>query len=153
MMWRSNVLLVLSALLLLTGCDGERDTSKSALEEMAGGSLKETIPVSGTVFIDGTPTGSVIIYAYTDESGTKAVAQTTTGADGKYCWTTHQACDGIPPGKYNLAFAHVPDEGKGKKQGEDTLKNKYRNPNKNAITLEVSSGGQPQTGVDYKLEK
>ncbi len=153
MVWRSNVVLCLSALLLLAGCSGERDTSQSALEAMAGGELKETIPVSGTVFIDGTPAANVIIFAYTEESGVKPVAQTTTKSDGTYCWTTHQACDGIEPGKYQLAFAHVPDEGKGKKQGDDTLNNKYRNPTKHDFALEVASGGEPQTGVDYKLER
>ncbi len=151
MVSRQSVLLLSAALLFHAGCSNERDVSKEQLEAMAGGELKETVPVNGTVSINGTPTAKVIIYAYKKTGGLKSVAETRTDPEGKYCWTTYSPCDGLPPGEYQLAFAHVPKEGKGRKQGEDLLKGKYRDPRKSEFTLVVKSG-EPQTDVNYDLK-
>ncbi len=152
MVFRSGVFLLLPALLLHVGCSDERDVGKDQLKSMAGGELKEVIPVSGIVSIDGTPTAGVNIYAYSKASGLKAANQTRTEPDGTYCWATYEPCDGLPPGEYRLAFAHVPKEGHGNKQGEDLLRGKYRDPTKNDFTLQIKSG-EPQTEVNYDLKK
>ncbi len=152
MVLRSNGFLLLSAILLLAGCGDGRDVGREQLEEMVGSELKETVPVSGIVTIDGAPADRVYLYAYTKESGMKPAAETNTGPDGTYVWSTYEAGDGLVPGQYRLAFAHIPKEGKGKKAGEDLLQGKYTNPLENEFILEVKSG-EPQTDVNYELEK
>ena len=149
---RPSVCLLLPAVLLLAGCEAEKEIGREQLEAMAGGELKETVPISGKVSINGAPAAKVNIYAYTRESGREPAARVRTAEDGTYCWTTYQLCDGLPPGEYRLAFAHIPKEGKGQKEGEDLLRGKYKNPAKNNFTLVVKSG-EPQTDVNYELQK
>ena len=154
MVLRSNSLLFLCATLLLAGCGGSgRDVSEEALDQMAGGSREETVAVSGTVFINGTPAANVNIYAYTEESGMEPASKCRTEADGTYCWWKYVMCDGLVPGEYRLAFAHVPKEPKNdQKEGKDLLQGKYRNPIENDFPLLVESG-KPQVDVNYELEQ
>ncbi|MEO1998688.1 MAG: hypothetical protein ABGZ17_25870, partial [Planctomycetaceae bacterium] len=112
---------------------------------------KETVPVSGTVSINGAPAAGVNIYAYAKGGGMQAAAEARTAEDGTYCWATYQECDGMVPAEYQLAFSHVPKEGKGKNAGEDLLQGKYKNPTEHDFTLVVKSG-EPQTEVNYVLE-
>lgn len=152
MVLRPNVFLLLSAILLLAGCGGETERdSKEALEAMAGEKLKETVPVSGTVYVNGAPAAGVNIFAYNQASGMKPAVEARTKEDGTYCWTTYTMCDGLVPGKYRLAFAYVPKEGKGKKEGEDLFQGKYRDQMENDFTLDVQSGAS-QTEVNYQLD-
>ncbi|TWU14570.1 hypothetical protein CA54_34390 [Symmachiella macrocystis] len=153
MFFRKDVLLLLSAMLLLAGCGHEKEISQQEIAEQAGvevDELKEVVPVSGKVTVNGTPTGGVKISAYTEASGAKPVAETQTKADGTYCWTKYVPCDGMVPGEYRLAFKHIAAEGKGKDDGPDQFEGKYRNPNKNDFTLSVQSGS-PQVDVNYEL--
>ncbi|WP_145378634.1 hypothetical protein [Symmachiella dynata] len=153
MFLRKDILLLLSAMLLLAGCGYDKEISKEEIAKQAGvevDELKETVPVTGTVTVDGTPTGNVYMYAYTEASGVKPVAQTKTKADGTYCWTKYLPCDGMLPGEYRLAFKHIVEEGKGKEEGPDLFEGKYRNPNKNDFKLSVQSGS-PQVDVNYEL--
>jgi hypothetical protein len=148
---RSTAVLFLSATLLIAGCgSSEGDLDKEKLEQMTGGPLQETVPVKGTVLVDGTPTAGVNIFAYKAGDLKEAAYRVRTGADGTYCWTTYQACDGLPAGEYKLAFTNVPEEGKGKKEGVDVFEGKYRDPSKSQFTLTVASGA-PQTDVKYEL--
>ena len=147
---RPNGFLLLSAILLLAGCGGERDVSREQLEEMVGGELKETVPVSGKVSVGGVATEGVLIKAYPEAGGIEPVTEIRTGPEGVYAWATYTEGDGLEPGKYRLTFTHVPKEGKGKKEGEDLLEGKYANPGKSEFTLEVKSG-EPQTDVNYDL--
>jgi len=149
MVLRSNVFLLLPAILLLAGCGSGSDLTKEQLESRVG-ALKETVPVSGTVSINGSPTAGVNLYAYAKGGGMEAAAEARTEEDGTYCWATYQECDGLVPGEYQLAFSHIPKEGKGKKAGEDLLQGKYRDPTKSEFTLLVKSG-EPQTEVNYEL--
>ncbi|MCA9109581.1 MAG: hypothetical protein KDA52_06520 [Planctomycetaceae bacterium] len=145
-------MLLLSVVLFLVGCNGETEVTDEDIKKMAGGDMKETVPVSGTVLIGGSPAAGVDIYAYTEASGVEPAARTSTKPDGTYCWTTYKLCDGLVPGSYRLAFAHFTKHGKGNDEGEDALGGKYRNPFENEFLLEVKSA-QPQTEVDYTLEK
>lgn len=151
MAWRLNGVLIFAVLAALVGCGGGTEVSDSELVDMAGGELSETVPVSGTITIDGTPTKNVVIYAYNSTSGMEAFAETKSQEDGTYCWSTYKACDGIAPGEYKLAFAYIPKDGKGGNPGKDELGGKYRNPMEGGFELSVQSG-VPQEGVDYKLE-
>jgi len=152
MMQRFQATLFLSTVLLLSGCGPvERDVNKEKIEAMTGEEMQETIPVKGKVTIDGEPAAGVNLYAY--EAGTmkEAVAQVRTGADGTYCWTKYQPCDGLPAGEYKITFTNIPEEGKGKKEGEDLFKGKYKDPSKSEHTLTVKAGA-PQENVDYDLK-
>src|SRR6187549_3927495 len=88
------------AVLLIAGCGtGKGDVSKERLEQMAGGTLKEVVPVSGKVLVDGEPKGGVNLYLHPDAGG-ESITTCRTKEDGTYCWSTNMACDGIAPGKY-----------------------------------------------------
>lgn len=151
MVLRSNLFLLLSVVMLLSGCSGGAGLSDEDLDQMAGGSRTETVSVSGKVTVGGTPTAGVVIYAYAQEGEPKPALQTRTGADGAYLWTTYAVGDGLAPGTYKLTFAHIPKEGKGKDEGEDLLEGKYSDPETSEFTLTVASG-TPQTDVNYALE-
>src|SRR5690606_18418746 len=88
-------LLLLLPAILLAGCSNERSVDEGDLASMAGGELKETVPVSGTVHVDGLPAEDVFIYAYPKGNVTAPVAQIQTKPDGTYCWTTYALCDGL----------------------------------------------------------
>jgi hypothetical protein len=143
--------LFLCGVTLLSGCGSGQEFDNDALKQMAGGELKERVAISGKVMIDGQPAVGVNVYAYTKESGMKPAYECRTRVEGEYCWSTHESCDGIQPGSYQLAFAHIPKEGRGS-EGKDRLNGKYRNPTKTGITLEVKGGGEPQVDVNYELE-
>lgn len=150
MLLRSSSFLLLPVILLLAGCGNPgRDVSQEAIESMAGGELKETVPVSGKVLHGGQPANRVTLYAYSRESGMKPAAETTTKSDGTYCWSTYTDCDGLPPGEYRLAFKKA---GPREKPGApDKWGGKYLNPMKNDFVLTIESG-KPQTDVNYELD-
>lgn len=139
--------------LLLVGCGGEGkdDISKERLESMAGGSLKETVPVGGVVSIDGKPSSDVYIYAHANGEG-EPVAQSSTDKEGKFSFSTYLAGDGLPVGTYSLTFKHMPDIPKNKDTGPDTLKGKYRNAKKSEQKVTVAAG-TPQTDLKIDLKK
>ena len=150
-MLRSNAFLLLSVVLLLSGCGSGGDLSEEDLDKMAGGKRNETVAVSGVVSVGGAPAAGVVIYAYANQADMDPAFRVRTGADGTYCWSTYKACDGLQPGSYTLAFAHIPKEGKGSKPGEDLLKGRYRDQKKSEFSLKVVSGA-PQIDVNYDLK-
>lgn len=151
MLLRSSLLfacvLVLSA---IPGCSGgaKDDVSKERLEQMAGGALKEVVPVSGKVMVDGTPERGVVLYLYAAGSPNQ-VATCTTGENGEYCWSTYLNCDGIPPGDYQLGFTFVPNQKKND-EGVDVFKGKYRMTKDPKFALSVKSG-PPMKDQNYDL--
>ncbi len=147
MVLRSLSLLFLSGLALVAGCGGPREVSEEDLRSMAGGELSETVPVSGTVTIDGSAAQGVNIYAYTQD-GTDAASRCRTLADGSFCFTTHARCDGMQPGTYRLAFAHVLEQTR--RERVDQLQGKYQDPLAHDFELIVETG-KPQTELTYEL--
>jgi hypothetical protein len=148
-MLRRSCVLILFPALLAAGCGSPKaDTSEERLKSMAGGQLKEVVPVSGIVYVDGTPTAGVNLYLYKAEGG-PSVLNCRSGEGGKYCWTSHLECDGLEVGSYRLGFAYIPKPKKNDK-GVDSFKGKYKDPLKNEFQLKVEKGA-PQTAVEYKL--
>jgi hypothetical protein len=135
----------------LVGCSGEAkdDVSKERLEQMAGGALKEVVPVSGKVLVDGTPEKGVSLFLYSTTSSTQ-VATCTTGENGEYCWSTYLTCDGIPPGDYKVGFTFVPDQKKND-EGVDIFKGKYQNPKDPQFQFTVASGA-PVKDKNFELK-
>ena len=148
----NRVISRVSALILtatMIGCgSGGNPLSDTDLKKIAGGDLKEVVPVSGKVNVDGQPALGVNIYLHA-ENDPNYISFARTGSDGKYCWATYRPCDGIPLGKYTLTFKHMPKmTPKGK--GDDLLKGRYANPKKSEFKLTVEKGA-PQKDVNYDL--
>jgi hypothetical protein len=141
------------AVSLIAGCGpGADDVSPERLAQMAGGSLKDVVPVSGKVLVDGEPKGGVNIYLYASTGG-KVIAECRTKADGTYCWVTHTACDGLEAGSYRLAFKYVPKPRRNERteEADDLFQGRYSDPMKVEYLLTVEEDS-PQTDVDYDLK-
>lgn len=146
---------LLPFVVLLAGCGGsyERTVTDEDLAAMAGDEeIRERVPVSGTVTVDGTTGQRVQILAYTRESGMEPADRCRVEEDGTFCFTTYRRCDGMQPGTYRLAFvsfAGRPGAG-GWRNRPDQFQGRYSNPMKNDFELVVESG-QPLTGLTYEL--
>ena len=92
---------------LLTGCNKAGDVSEERLAKMAGGKLKDVVPVGGKILVDGTPKEGVNVYLY-KPNGKKPHSECRTDADGEFCFTTSTDCDGLEPGEYRLTFKFIP---------------------------------------------
>jgi hypothetical protein len=148
---RASSLVYFLGIMLLAGCNSQGDeASKERLESMAGGELKETVPVSGKVLVDGAPQAGVNLQLYPQSGGRQPITTCRTGTDGTYCWSTNAACDGLAAGSYRLAFEFIPEEKKND-SGVDLFKGKYRNPATNKMELIVEKG-KPMTDVNYELK-
>lgn len=140
-------------LVLAVGCGSSAgDVSKERLAQMAGGKLKEVVPVSGKVLVDGEPKPEVVLQVYPAEGGS-LVTETRTKPDGTYCLSTHLACDGIEAGTYKIAFEHFPKPKRNdqNERKDDLFKGKYSNPKKSEFSLTVEKG-KPQKDIDYELK-
>lgn len=155
MTFRRMVAVSVLGLSLISGCggDGKTDVTKDRLKAMAGGQLKDVVVVKGVVTIDGSPVKGVNLFLYRENELANPVKEAQTDDQGKYCWSTSTACDGLEPGIYGVGFTYVP---KAKKDGSgvDALKGKYRNPQKNKIEFKMElkvEKGAPQENVNYEL--
>jgi len=123
--------------------------SEERLASMAGGKLKDVVPVSGKVLVDGAPQAGVNLFLYPSNDGRKPIAECRTDSTGAYCWATHTECDGLAPGKYRLAFQYMPKRSRNDK-GNDLLGGRYSDPMKVEYPLTVEEGS-PQEDVNYEL--
>lgn len=150
--WRS-VLLLVSVVSMLAGCGpGAGDASKERLTSMAGGALKEVVPVSGKVLVDGEAKGGVNLYLHREEGG-EPLADCRTNPDGTYCWATYVPCDGIAPGEYRVSFRYIPKVKRNENDGvsNDQFKGKYADPKKSDFKLSVAKDA-PMKDVNYELK-
>lgn len=134
---------------LVLGCGGG-SMSNSQLEKMMGSKVKEVVPVSGKVLVDGAPQKNVTISLYA-ATGDKPINTATTDAEGKYCWTNYRTCDGLEPGEYRLTFTSVKPK-RSTREPEDAFNGKYGDPAKTEFELTVEKG-KPQKDVNYELTK
>ena len=137
------------AAFLIAGCGSSADDmSEGRLAQMAGGTLKGVVPVSGKVLVDGVPKDGVNIFLYASTGG-KVITECRTDSDGAYCWTTHTECDGLEPGTYRLGFQYSPKQRRNDR-GTDLFGGRYSDPMKVEYLLTVEEGS-PQEGVNYEL--
>ncbi len=155
--WRCAVGLV--AMACLAGCGG------------AGGDRPETVPVTGTVTLDGTPVAGATV-AFSPSAGGGRSAHGITDANGRFKLTTFEAGDGAMPGSYKVgvsktagpaqaapgtteetpesidaAYKAAAERGAlepGAKPPEptDLLPSKYKDPAGSGLTAEVTKGGK-----------
>lgn len=142
--------------LIMTAALGCGDTDKGEvtaeqLAEMAGGSLKEVVPVSGKVLVDGTPTANVNLYLYSAD-GVNRLRQCRTGADGSYSWSTYVNGDGLEPGEYRITFRHILEERENdnSEATDDLFKSRYSKPKDSKFSLKVEAK-TPQKDLNYEL--
>ena len=149
MMSRHRTSICILAVLLIAGCGSDKqDASKDRLKAMAGGELKDVVPVSGKVLVDGQPVSGVLLQLWSSNNSEKPLKKLVAGADGKYCWSTYTTCDGLEPGAYKLTFKHLKNPKKEK--SEDLFQGRYSDVSKTEHELTVETG-KPQKGVDYQL--
>ena len=145
-MARDSVVLVLTVV-LLAGCSG-KESAEARVKAMYKDKLKEVVPVSGNVTVDGEPAGNVILYLHPSNGGA-SINTAITNEDGSYCWTTYVSCDGLEPGDYRISFKRFKNPRKEK--GDDQLNGRFSNPMTIKYELKVTAD-EPETTADYELK-
>jgi hypothetical protein len=144
-----SYLVIFCGLLCAAGCGGSwAPRSDEDIKKISGRDIKEVVPVSGTVTIDGDGQEGIVISLH-KKGDTAVVHQSHTEEGGKYCWTTYRLCDGLEDGTYTLTFKYIPNM-KPNGKGDDLLKGRYADPKKSQFELTVELG-QPQQSADYEL--
>ena len=107
-------------------------------------SRKETVPVTGQVFIDGQPAPAPINVMCHDVKGIDkeqpTVSQAMTDNQGRFEISTYETGDGIPPGEYVLTFEWGEISLVSMQYGgPDKLKGRYSDPQKSPFRFRVES--------------
>ncbi len=125
-------LLVAVCITALASC-GKKDTNR-----------KETIPVTGEVYVDGKPAAMLQITCYPVTGMDKeqpTITQAVTDKDGKFKLSTYEEGDGAPVGEYKLTFVWQKfDAFAARYSGPDKLGGRYSDPNSSQVTLKVEKG-------------
>jgi len=142
----STVIALLAVLILVVGTIG------------CGQGRPKTVPVSGTVTLDGQPVDGASVTFYPASGGRPAMG--TTDAQGNFTLTTFEKGDGAIPGTYNVTVTKVaageasPDEqsdtgealmGAEDTEGKSLLPVKYSSVKTSGLTVEVKAGMEPVT--------
>ena len=128
-------------LLALAGC---------AKQGPKGGPRQETVPLSGTVSVDGKPEKGIAVSCHPQEEGSgKRVLSGSTDETGKVIVSTYTAGDGVPPGNYNLTFKWL-KKGKGLGKAKDIFKGRYADPKKSKFKIDAKQG-EPTEFDEIKL--
>lgn len=115
---------VLVASFILTGC-----------QKQVGPPHLKTTPVKGVVHINGEPMAGVIVECHEETQAAKPPPPRTirTGADGKFCLSTYDYCDGLPDGNYSLTFKWQ----KIQTGPKDLLNAEYADPKKSKFKVTI----------------
>jgi hypothetical protein len=135
-------------LILIVGCGRSTQLSQKQIESMTGGPMKNVVPVSGAVKVNGSSQSDITIRLH-PVIGNVSIAQVRTDSKGKYCWSTYKKGDGLAPGEYKLTFKHQPSINKSG-EGKDLFKGRYADPVKSEFKLTVQKG-KPQPNLDFDL--
>lgn len=123
--------------ILLSGCEG-RDPN-----------WKETYPVTGEVYVDGSPVAGLKVQC-TDLAGLDKENPTLSGAltddQGKFVISTYESADGMPVGEYVLTFTWGDYNSISRSFGPDKLKNKFADPKKSEHKFTVEKGKPTDLG-------
>ena len=127
---------VVVACLLLCSCSG-RDYGK------------ETFPVTGEIYVDGSPGAEVSITLH-DVKGMDAtvptVSATFSKADGTFAISTFEEGDGVPAGDYIATFEWGTFNPISRGYENDKFKGKYKDPTKSEHKVTVTAGAPASMG-------
>lgn len=127
-------------LVLATGCQKQPDEWER--------SRLPTLPVTGSVSLDGSPVAEATVIFHTDLHPISATALTT--PDGTFQLRTYTPKDGAPAGEYTVTIEKVTEEQKIPDNPEAPLPpieithhlpKKYRSPKTSGLTAEVTEAG------------
>ncbi len=166
MLQLTKTMLVGLTMLAVLGCEAKRSL--------------DTVPVSGTVRLDGAPVdGAKVVFAPASGGGTAASG--VTDASGHYALTTLDPNDGALPGTYHVMIsktervgedpasaavkpgmseeeatkaameAHLASGGE-EPEFKDLLPAKYKDPASSGFKVEVVKGGETEFNFDLKSE-
>ena len=128
---------VLAMVAGFAGCGGEKRN------------WKETIPVTGEVFVGGKAAeGLMVKFVPTAGMDTAQPSETNAMTDdkGKFSASTYQLGDGAPAGEYRLTFTWPKLNKMSMSFDGDSLKGKYDDPEKSDYTINVQSGAPLDLG-------
>jgi 5-hydroxyisourate hydrolase-like protein (transthyretin family) len=117
---------------------------------------KETVQVSGEVFVAGEPAEGVMVAFYPEAGMDKAQPTDTkalTNAEGKFSASTYEVGDGVPLGKYQVTFTWPKLNKISMTFDGDQFKGKYAKPEKSEFSIDVQSGQPIDMGrIELKLK-
>ncbi len=137
------------SLMPLVGCGG------GAIEKL------KTVPGKGVVLLDGQPltkgmvTFSPLEAATGGATTTLRPAQSPIGADGKFDLSTVAPGDGLLPGEYYVGVVAIEGDGLIDPSNPDAkpkslVPEKYNNPAKGGITVNIPAGGSADLKIELK---
>lgn len=101
---------------------------------------KPTFPVTGEVFLDGSPAAGVTVTLHdlsASDLQSSAGSMGITDADGKFKISTFTVNDGAPAGEYALSFKRLERGMVTSSEGKDEFKGKYASPAKSTFKIKV----------------
>lgn len=107
---------------------------------------KETIPVSGSVMVDGKPAEGVMVVFHPEggmDTAQPTETKSMTDKEGKFVATTYEVGDGAPPGAYKVTLTWPKLNTISMSFDGDKFKGKYAKPDRSKFEVEVTSGGEP----------
>ena len=133
---RNQCGIILFAVVLMIGCS----------KPQRGGPREKTFPVTGVVEVDGEAAEGIEVACHPDpgSSAIKYPVTTFTDANGAFSVGTYQSGDGLPEGKYTLAFKwEVPGPG----TPINKLSRVYADPAKSTHKVTVVKGEPNDLGT------
>jgi hypothetical protein len=121
-----------------------------------GGNPFDTVPVTGTVTLDGQPVdGALVLF---QPSGDHKAASGTTDSSGKFTLTTGNAGDGAMPGQYKVTVSKTKTEASADLSGMSFEEAAVKAKQEDDERMKKYPGGQPPVQellpVNYKdIEK
>jgi hypothetical protein len=123
--------------------------------------IEKAVPAAGTLTYQGKPLESYQVTLIPTDGRRPATG--ITDAAGKFTLGTNNIGDGAPPGTHNVAIVWSPPRPAGE-MGQETINDnpanmpkpkvkipdKYANPEKSGIVLEVPAGGAKDLKIDVK---
>lgn len=111
---------------------------------------KPTIPVTGSLVIDGQPVEMIEIACHDMkkiETNDSKVSATFTDAQGKFALTTYVEGDGVPEGDYALTFMWGQfDLFSRSYVGPDKLNDRYKSPRESKVKFTAKKGSPVDLG-------
>jgi len=132
-----NLLMLVSLIVPVAGCGGDP----------GAGEKVETVPLTGTLLVDGQPRGAASIqFTPMDAEGGVRTSYALTESDGSFAATTYVTGDGIVPGKYKITLGNDEDVA-----STDPAKMMAAAAGQSIGSSEINVPADGLTGIEIKL--